>query len=232
MIQVRKSAERGHFNFGWLDTYHTFSFADYYDPQYMGFRSLRVINEDIVKPTEGFPTHAHQNMEIITYILEGELEHKDSMGTGSVIKPGEIQRMSAGKGVTHSEYNHSKEKYVHLLQIWILPEKKGVEPSYEQKNFLKALKPNSFSLIASGKEEKGIVRIHQNVDLFTVRLQKNKEITYQLKKNRYAWIQTVDGVLKLNQIQLEAGDGAAISEETALAFSAKEDSHFLLFDLA
>lgn len=232
MIQVRKSSERGHFNFGWLDTYHTFSFGDYYNPNQIGFRALRVINEDRVEPNEGFPTHGHRDMEIITYILEGELEHKDSMGTGSIIRPGEVQRMSAGSGVTHSEYNHSTTKPVHLLQIWILPEAKNLTPSYEQKSFALKSKPNELYLVASHRPSKEVVRIHQDVELFASVLKKGKSIYYAFKPNRYGWLQIVRGKLELNEQSLPAGDGASLSDEKSLTITAKEDSEFLIFDLA
>ena len=231
MIQIRKSDERGHFNFGWLDTYHTFSFGDYYNPNQMGFRALRVINEDRVQPSEGFPTHGHRDMEIITYILEGELEHKDSMGTGSVIRPGEVQRMSAGSGVAHSECNLSKTEPVHLLQIWILPEAKNLTPSYEQKRINLKSKPNEFCLIASHRPSKEIVRIHQDTNLFASMLKKGKSIRYAFKPGRYGWLQIAYGRVELNDQLLTAGDGASLSGEKSLTVTAKEDSEFLLFDL-
>jgi redox-sensitive bicupin YhaK (pirin superfamily) len=232
MITVRRREERGHFNFGWLDTYHTFSFADYYDPQYMGFRSLRVINEDRVHPGRGFPTHPHRDMEIITYILEGALEHKDSMGTGSVIRPGEVQRMSAGTGVTHSEHNHSRDESVHLLQIWLMPERGGLKPSYEQKMFQTDEKLGALRLIASPDGEQDSVTVHQDVKLYAALLEAGQEVTHRLMPSRHAWAQVARGEVTINGQLLRQGDGAAISGETDLTISGKEPSEVLLFDLA
>jgi len=232
MIQIRKAGERGHANHGWLDTYHTFSFADYQDPKHMGFRSLRVINEDRVEPGQGFGTHGHRDMEIITCILEGELEHKDSMGNGAVIRPGEVQRMSAGTGVTHSEFNPSKTKPVHLLQIWILPEKANLTPSYEQREFKSAELKNRLCLVASGKPREGAVKIHQDANLYSSLIDGGKKLEYALDKNRYAWIQVARGSLRANEVLLQAGDGAAISKEEKLKISGESDSQFLLFDMA
>jgi len=231
MIQIRKAGERGHANHGWLDTYHTFSFADYQDPKHMGFRSLRVINEDRVEPGQGFGTHGHRDMEIITCILEGELEHKDSMGNGAVIRPGEVQRMSAGTGVTHSEFNPSKTKPVHLLQIWILPDKANLAPSYEQREFKPAELKNRLCLVASGKPREGAVRIHQDADLYSSLVDGGQKLEYALNKNRYAWIQVARGSLRANETLLQAGDGAAISKEEKLKISGESDSEFLLFDM-
>src|SRR3989338_3086106 len=232
MIQIRKAGERGHANHGWLDTYHTFSFADYQDPKHMGFRSLRVINEDRVEPGQGFGTHGHRDMEIITCILEGELEHKDSMGNGAVIRPGEVQRMSAGTGVTHSEFNPSKTKPVHLLQIWILPDKANLTPSYEQREFKSQNRKNRLCLVASGKPREDAVKIHQDADLYSSLLDGGKKLEYGLDKNRYAWIQVARGSLRVNEVLLQAGDGAAISKEEKLKISGESDSEFLLFDMA
>ena len=232
MIYVRKAEERGHFDHGWLNTYHMFSFSDYYDPRFMGFRDLRVINEDRVLPGMGFPTHPHRDMEIISYVLEGGLEHKDSMGTGSIIRPGEVQRMSAGTGVTHSEYNHSKEELVHFLQIWIIPEKKGLKPGYEQKNFPREEKLNQLRLVASRDGREGSVTIHQDVNLYATVLEASQQVEYQIQPNRHAWIQVVRGKLQLNDRLLNAGDGVAISEEQLLTLSAKDESaEALVFDL-
>jgi redox-sensitive bicupin YhaK (pirin superfamily) len=231
MIQIRKASERGHFDHGWLNTYHTFSFADYYDPRLMGFRTLRVINEDFVQSGEGFPTHAHRDMEIVTYVLEGALEHKDSMGNGSIIVPGEVQRMSAGKGVTHSEYNHSKSDRVHLLQIWIMTEKKGIEPGYEQKTFSDDEKRGRLRLIASHDGREGSVTIHQDTDLYATILQPSEKVEHVLKPGRYAWVQTVRGSVTVNGHPLESGDGAALSEEKALSVEASTPSELLVFDL-
>ena len=232
MIHVRKAGERGHFNHGWLDTYHTFSFADYHDPNYMGFRSLRVINEDRVAPGMGFAPHSHRDMEIITYVLEGALEHKDSMGNTSVIRPGDVQRMSAGTGVTHSEFNSSKSESVHLLQIWILPSQIGLTPSYEQRTFTKDQKRNQLCLVAAGQPPKDVIKIHQNVELHVAWLEEGKQVQHSLKGNRHAWIQVSRGSIKTNNIRLKSGDGAAVSDEKVLTLVADEDeSELLLFDL-
>jgi quercetin 2,3-dioxygenase len=228
MIELRHRHERGHFDHGWLDTYHTFSFDRYYDPQHMGFRALRVINEDRVAPGQGFGTHPHRDMEIITYILEGSLEHKDSMGTGSIIRPGEVQRMSAGTGVTHSEFNPSKSEPVHLLQIWIRPETKGITPSYEQKAFKRDELHGKFRLIAAREAQEGAVKIHQDVRLFATALD-NETLQYNLSQGRYAWLQVARGSVELNGIKLDAGDGAAVAEIEALNLSGKGEA--LLFDL-
>jgi redox-sensitive bicupin YhaK (pirin superfamily) len=232
MIQIRKSSDRGHFDHGWLNTYHTFSFSDYYDPKWMGFRTLRVINEDWVQPGEGFPTHPHRDMEIITYVLKGALEHKDSMGTGSVIVPGEVQRMSAGKGVTHSEYNHSKAEPVHLLQIWIHTEKKGIDPSYEQKSFSDDEKQGRLRLIASHNGREGSVTIHQDTDLYATILKEGQKVEHPLKPGRHAWIQVARGEVLLNGEKLSAGDGAAISEEMAVKIQGEKEAEVLVFDLS
>lgn len=231
MIKVRKANERGHFDFGWLKTYHTFSFGDYFDPENMGFRSLRVINEDFVQPDVGFPTHGHRDMEIITYILRGGLEHKDSMGNGSVIYPGEVQRMSAGSGIMHSELNPSKDEDVHLLQIWILPEKKGIEPGYEQTFFSDKEKKGKLRLIASPDGNDGSVTIHQDAKIYSTLLDENEVVSYQLNIKRHAWIQVAKGSIEVNGISLKQGDGAAVSDENELNIIGKESSEILLFDL-
>ncbi len=231
MITPRYSDERGHFNHGWRDTYHTFSFADYMDTRFMGFRSLRVINEDVVKPGEGFPTHSHRDMEIITYILDGELEHKDSMGNGSVIRPGEVQKMSAGAGITHSEYNHSKKSRVHLLQIWILPNQKGIKPNYDQRAFKKEDAKNRLYKVASGTEA-GAIKIYQDAEIFTSLLDEGRELRHALGKGRGAWIQVAKGVVEMKSgVKLRAGDGAAVENESEVSLAARENSEFLLFDL-
>lgn len=232
MIKLRPSKERGHANHGWLDSYHTFSFAGYQDLKHMGFRSLRVINEDWVKPGEGFGTHPHQDMEIITYVLEGALEHKDSMGNGSIIRPGDIQVMCAGKGITHSEFNHSKEKPVHLLQIWILPEKRGLKPSYEQHKIDMEKKMGQLNLIVSpdGSQESAV--IHQDAKLYLSVLAKGDAVTHGLGRKRFAWVQVARGSIQFNDLDLKTGDGAAVGDETELKIKAKEDSEILLFDLA
>lgn len=229
MISIRRRDERGHANHGWLDTYHTFSFDRYYDPRYAGFRSLRVINEDRVAPAQGFGTHPHRDMEIITYVLEGALEHKDSMGTGSIIRPGEVQRMSAGAGVTHSEFNPSQTDPVHLLQIWILPEARGIQPSYEQKEFLRDEMRDRLRLIAAKNPENGALKVHQDVRLFTTILD-GGSVKHKLAPGRFAWIQVARGKIQLNGLELEAGDGAAVSEETSVELAGGGEA--LLFDLA
>ena len=233
MIQIRRSGERGHFNHGWLDTYHTFSFADYYDPAHTHFRTLRVINEDFVQPGEGFPTHSHRDMEIITYILQGALEHKDSMGNGSVIKPGDIQRMSAGTGVTHSEYNPSPSEPVHLLQIWVLPEAKNIPPGYEQTRFEEKDRKNTLRLIAAPRPEQGAVKIHQAAKLFSTILEPGKKVSYSFEDKRYGWAQIASGSVTMNGVSLNAGDGASISGEKSLEITGgPQGSEILLFDLA
>ena len=228
MLQVRHRDERGHFDHGWLNTYHTFSFDRYYDSQHMGFRALRVINEDRVAPAQGFGTHPHRDMEIITYILEGALEHKDSMGTGSIIRPGEVQRMSAGTGITHSEFNPSKSEPVHLLQIWILPEARGIKPSYEQKQINRGEMKGKLRLIASREPSDDGVRIHQDVRLYGTILN-GDAVRHQLEPGRYAWVQIVRGSVDVNGAALAAGDGIAISDEPQLTLSGNGEA--LLFDL-
>ena len=232
MISVRKAAERGHFNFGWLDTYHTFSFDQYYDPRFMGFRSLRVINEDRVQPGHGFPTHAHRDMEIITYVLAGGLAHKDSMGNGSVIRPGDVQRMSAGAGVRHSEANPSTSDPVHLLQIWIMPNRLGSAPGYEQKFFADEEKRGRLRLIASPDGRDGSVTVQQDARLHAALLEPGQEAVYELRAERHAWVQVARGTIELNGQELEQGDGAAVSAEERLTFVAREPAEVLLFDLA
>jgi redox-sensitive bicupin YhaK (pirin superfamily) len=235
MITLRPSAERGHFDHGWLNTYHTFSFADYHDPKHTHFRSLRVINEDTVQPGGGFGTHPHQDMEIITYILQGALAHKDSMGTGSTIVPGDVQRMSAGTGVLHSEFNHSKDELVHLLQIWIFPERRGIKPSYEQKTFAAAEKLNRLRLVASPDAADGSVTIHTDARVYGSVLEAGKSVKHELVKGRGAWLQVVSGSVEVNGKQLSAGDGAGIEDEKLLTITGGSESgtsEFLLFDLA
>jgi hypothetical protein len=234
MIQLRRSSERGHADHGWLNTFHTFSFADYFAESFMGFRSLRVINEDWVKPGMGFGTHGHRDMEIITYVLEGELAHKDSMGNGSSIKPGEVQRMSAGTGVRHSEFNHSKKDWVHLLQIWLLPQRDGITPSYEQKTFSDADKKGKLRLIASPDSSDGSVKIHQDARVYAAVLSKDDKVEHKFQPNRYGWLHVAKGEVLLNGEKLVAGDGAAISQEdlVQIAGGDTERSEVLLFDLA
>jgi quercetin 2,3-dioxygenase len=232
MITIRKAQERGHFDFGWLNTYHTFSFDQYYDPNHMGFRSLRVINEDFVQPGQGFPTHGHRDMEIVTYILQGALEHRDSMGNGSIIRPGAAQRMSAGTGVRHSEANPSQDTAVHLLQIWILPNEKSLRPEYEEKKFSDEEKRNKFRLIISPSGEEGSVRIHQDARIYASLLDKDQEVDHNLEHGRSAWLQIAAGSVVLNDVTLGQGDGAAVSQESNLRIRAKEPAEVLLFDLA
>lgn len=232
MITVRKAEDRGHFDFGWLNTYHTFSFSEYYDPKHMHFRSLRVINEDTVHPGGGFPTHPHRDMEIITYVLEGELAHKDSMGNGSVIRPGEVQRMSAGTGILHSEFNHSKDKSVHLLQIWILPNKRGVTPSYEQKFFEAKEKQGRLRLVASPDGSEASVTIHQDAKLFATLLESGQNVEYRLEPDRHIWIHVARGTIELNGQKLGQSDSAGISEEQLITITSTEKAEVLLFDLA
>ncbi len=232
MITVRPAKERGHFNFGWLDTNHTFSFGEYYDPRFMGFRSLRVINEDRVQPGQGFPTHAHKDMEIISYVLEGGLAHKDSLGTGSVIRPGDVQRMSAGRGVRHSEFNHSPDDPVHFLQIWLIPNEQGIAPSYEQKTFADEEKRSRLRLIASADGRDDSVLIHQDAQLYAALLAPAEQVVHQLGPERHAWLQVARGAVTLNNQTLNQGDGAAISHEQTLQIAGQETAEILLFDLA
>jgi quercetin 2,3-dioxygenase len=232
MIIIRRAEERGHANHGWLDSYHTFSFANYYDRNYMGFRQLRVINEDRVSGGNGFDTHPHRDMEIITYVVDGALEHRDSMGNSSVIRAGEVQRMSAGTGIAHSEYNHSKTDTVHLLQIWILPDRTGIQPSYEQHYYSEAEKRGNLRLIVSPDARENALKIHQDVGLYATVLEAGESIEHPISENRHAWIQVVKGEIDLNDRTLKSGDGAAVSEETNLQINALSSSEFLLFDLA
>jgi quercetin 2,3-dioxygenase len=234
MITVRPASERGHFNHGWLDTYHTFSFADYHDPGHVHFRALRVINEDVVAPGRGFGMHPHENMEIITYVLSGALEHRDSLGTGEVIRPGDGQRMSAGSGILHSEFNPSPTEPVHLLQIWIFPDKDkfGSEPSYEQKAFPEAEKRGQWRLIASPTGEQGSVTIQADASLRVTKLAPGESLPFTLRDGRHAWLQMAKGAASLNGTPLHQGDGAAISNESALTLVASEEAEVLLFDLA
>jgi len=232
MLRVRKASERGHADHGWLNSYHTFSFANYYDPKHMGFRDLQVINEDRVQPSKGFPTHPHRDMEIISYVLEGALEHKDSMGNGSVIRPGEVQRLSAGTGITHSEFNHSGSELVHFLQIWILPNQESVKPSYEQKLFADKEKLNNLQLIASQDGREGSVTIHQDVNLYASIIEQDKEVIYHVPAGRHVWFQVARGSVELNGNHLDSGDGAAISNEDILTISGKQKAEVLVFDLA
>ncbi|MBV8885783.1 MAG: pirin family protein [Chroococcidiopsidaceae cyanobacterium CP_BM_RX_35] len=223
---------RGHTKLGWLDSYHTFSFGGFLDPNRMGFRSLRVINDDRVIPGAGFATHSHRDMEIITYVLEGALEHKDSLGTGAVIYPGEVQRMSAGTGITHSEFNHSQTEPVHFLQIWIIPENQGLSPSYEQQDFPLSEKREKFRLIAAKDGREGAVTIHQDVELYASVLESGDQVSYDLLPHRYAWIQVARGRAALDGNLLREGDGVAVSKIEKLEFSTDVGAEILLFDLA
>ncbi len=232
MIRVRKAKERGHARHGWLESFHTFSFADYYDPKHMGFGDLRVINEDRVQPKRGFGTHSHQDMEIVSYVLEGALEHQDSLGTGSVIRPGDVQRMSAGTGVTHSEFNPSASELVHFLQIWILPERQGLPPSYEQKHFAAGERRGRLRPVASRDGRDGALRVHQDVSLYATLLGDGDSVVHELAPGRRAWLQVARGELELNGVRLEAGDGAAVAEERGLRLARAIDAESLLFDLA
>jgi quercetin 2,3-dioxygenase len=232
MINIRHSEERGGGNHGWLRTHHTFSFDQFYDPRWMGFRSLRVINEDWVAGGQGFPAHPHRDMEIITYILKGGIEHKDSLGTSSIIRPGDGQRMSAGRGIRHSEMNPSPTEAAHLLQIWITPDKSGHEPSYEQKTFPEAEKQGKLRLIASPDGKDGSVTLHQDASLYVSLLSPGQEVKHELGEGRHAWLQVAKGSVELNGQKLVQGDGAAISEEKALSIKGAEDAEVLLFDLA
>jgi len=231
MITIRKAAERGGANHGWLDTKHTFSFADYHDPAHMGFRDLRVLNEDRVTPGEGFPTHSHRDMEILSWVLEGELEHRDSMGNGSVIRPGELQRMSAGTGVRHSERNPSDANPLHFLQIWIFPERNGLAPSYEQKDFPEGERRGKLRLVASHDGREGSVTIHQDVRLSTALLEKGDEVSLSIAQGRSAWVQVARGSVDVNGRRLEAGDGAAVTREERLELSNGDGAEVLVFDL-
>ena len=232
-LVLRKSEERGRANFGWLDSKHSFSFGHYYDTDHMGFGALRVINDDRVAPGGGFPTHPHGDMEIISYVLEGALQHKDSIGTGSVIRPGDLQRMSAGTGIRHSEFNASKTEPVHFLQIWIVPEKKGLTPSYEQKTFSTEEKRGTLRLIGSRSGRYGSVTIHQDVDLYASVLGDGDAVSHEVKPGRAAWIQVASGRVSLNGQQLSAGDGVAVETSGSLDLAGTTDgAEVLLFDLA
>jgi redox-sensitive bicupin YhaK (pirin superfamily) len=238
MIQIRRANQRGHANHGWLDTHHTFSFSDYYDPGFMGFRSLRVINEDVIKGGYGFPTHPHRDMEIITYVLKGSLEHKDSMGTGSVIRSGEVQKMSAGTGIRHSEFNHSKTDPVHLYQIWILPQREGIKPMYGQKMIGGEEKQGKLRLVASpgGSNGNGVsagsLKLYQDVELYLTQLDPGQRVEHPLSAGRYAWVQAARGSLTVNGQELKQGDGAALVGEPSVQLAGlSRGSEALLFDL-
>lgn len=232
MIRLRYAQDRGASDLGWLQSKHTFSFGEYHDPEQIGFESLRVINEDRVKAGQGFGTHPHADMEIISYVLSGALEHKDSLGNGSIIKPGDVQRMSAGTGVTHSEFNPSQDESVHFLQIWFLPDEKGAAPSYEQKTFSPQDKLGEFRLVASKSGRDGSVSLHQDVDMSVALLNDTKPLSYALADNRCAWIHLARGSVTVNGETLKAGDGAAVTNEPELRFQDGEDAEILVFDMA
>jgi hypothetical protein len=231
LIEVRPAAERGHAQHGWLDSRHTFSFADYYDERHMGFGPLRVINEDRVQPGQGFGTHSHRDMEIVSYVLEGALEHTDSMGNGSVLRPGYVQRMSAGTGVRHSEFNHSTSEIVHFLQIWIIPDRAGLPPSYEERTFTDDDKRGRLRLIASREGREGSVVVHQDVDLYAARLDPDEALTHAPRPGRKTWIQVARGSVAVNGESLATGDGAAVLGEACLAIRGSVEAEILLFDM-
>ena len=231
-IAIRKSAERGHVDFGWLDSRHSFSFGNYYDPRHMGFGPLRVINDDHVGAGGGFPTHPHSDMEIVTYVIEGALEHKDSLGNGSVIRPGDVQRMTAGTGIRHSEFNASKTEPVHLLQIWILPERNGLTPGYEEKAIPVEEKRGKLRLIASRRGREGSVTIHQDADIFATLLARGEAVSHRVQPGRVAWVQVAKGAIRLNDARLDEGDGASIDVAASLEIVGEGAAEVLLFDLA
>jgi quercetin 2,3-dioxygenase len=232
MITVRRGNERGHADHGWLDTYHSFSFADYYDPKNMGFRALRVINDDRVAGGMGFDMHPHRDMEILTYVLEGQLEHSDSMGNGAVIHPGEVQVMTAGTGVMHSEFNPSVNEPVHLMQIWIKPERHGLKPSYAQKMFNPEGRHGKLQIIAAHEPRDGALKINQDANVYVAVLEKDKPVDYTLAPGRHAWLQVLTGKVKLNDLELNEGDGVAISDEQKFSFEGNPRGEIMFFDLA
>lgn len=232
MLTVRRAADRGHFDHGWLDTFHTFSFADYFNAQHHHFRDLRVINEDRVASGQGFGMHGHRDMEIVTYVLEGALQHKDSLGNGSILRPGEFQRMSAGSGIRHSEFNPSETEPVHLYQIWLFPNQHGVMPSYEQKTFADAERLGRLRLVASPDGADGSLTIHQNARIFLSTIPVGQSVTHELAPGRHAWLQVLRGKVSLNETPLDTSDGAAISEERLLTIRADQPAEVMLFDLA
>lgn len=232
MFQVRKANERGHANHGWLDTHYTFSFSNYFDPEHIQFRALRVMNEDVVQPGQGFPFHGHSDMEIITYVLEGSLEHRDSMGNGSVLRAGELQRMSAGSGIRHSEFNPSSSEAVHLYQIWLLPAKNGVQPSYEQQMFPAEERRGKLQLVASREASEGSMFLNQDAKVYLSTLDPGTEIVHPLEEGRHAWVQVMRGAVELNGLRLDTSDGAAVSAEALLSIRAEKPSELLVFDLS
>ena len=232
MFALRKASERGHADHGWLDTWHTFSFSTYQDPAHTHFRALRVMNEDIVAPGQGFGTHPHRDMEIVTYVLKGALAHRDSMGNGEILRPGEFQRMTPGTGITHSEFNPSSTEPVHLYQIWLFPEKKGLEPSYEQKAFPSEFRKNQFQLVASPNGDDGSLQIHQDARIFLADLLAGQKLEYGINKDRHAWLQVLRGSITANGHALNTSDGLAVSEEVSLQLQANADAELMLFDLS
>ena len=232
MISIRRADDRGQAQFGWLDSRHTFSFGHYHDNRFMGFGPLRVINDDRVTPGAGFDTHGHRDMEIVTYVLEGALEHKDSLGTGSVIRPGDVQRMSAGTGILHSEFNHSKTEPVHFLQIWILPDRAGIEPGYEQKAFAESDRRDRLALLASRDGRDGSVTVHQDIDLLGGLLSPGTVVEHRLGEGRVAWLHVAEGAATVNGEWLETGDGLAVRDETLLTIEAADTTNLLVFDMA
>jgi quercetin 2,3-dioxygenase len=231
MITIRPASERGRTQIDWLDSRHSFSFGDYYDPNHMGFRSLRVINDDRVAPDAGFGTHGHRDMEIITYVLTGQLEHRDSLGAGGVLRRGDVQRMTAGTGIRHSEFNPSKKEPVHFLQIWLLPERPGLAPGYEQKTFAGADKRGRLRLIAAKDGREGALKVHQDADLFASELAEGDRVTHEVRNGRFAWVEVAKGKIDLNGKPLAEGDGAAVIDESHLELKARSDAEVLLFDL-
>lgn len=231
MIEVRKAEDRGRSRISWLDSYHTFSFSDYYDPKHMGFRSLRVINDDTVAPAGGFGTHGHRDMEIITYVLEGALEHNDSLGTGSVIRPGDVQKMSAGTGIRHSEFNHSKTEPVHFLQIWVIPDRSGVAPGYQQLHFPREAKLGKLLLVASNEQRDGLIHVQQDAKLYVTVLEANQRVEHALAAGRHGWVHVARGAATVNGQLLKAGDGAAITAESKIEITGAPEAEVLLFDL-
>lgn len=232
MLQVRRAADRGHFDHGWLDTHHTFSFSRYVDREHTRFRSLRVMNEDVVQPGQGFGTHPHENMEIVTYVLTGALEHRDSMGNGEVLRPGEFQRMTAGTGITHSEFNPSDSEPVHLYQIWLFPERNGLEPSYEQKAFDKAGRQNQLQLVASQDAAEGSLLIHQDARIYLGNLDEGAVVEHVVESDRHVWLQVLRGTVDVNGESLQTSDGVAISDEAAVSITGTSAAEIMLFDLA
>lgn len=232
MITIRRSNERGHADHGWLNSYHTFSFASYHDPKHMGFRSLRVINEDRVAAGQGFGMHGHRDMEIVSYVLDGQLEHKDSMGNGEILKPGEFQRITAGTGILHSEFNPSPDMATHFYQIWLLPERKGIEPSYQQRSFDARDRLNRWQVVASPVAEDGSLLIHQDAKIYLADLSSGAELSYPLRADRHAWLQVLRGAVSLNGQQLQTSDAAAVSEESSLRLTSETGTEVMLFDLA